>query len=323
MAEFIYSTRFESAGPWFIDAERLEALDRVLEDYSHKIDSAIESDVLSEIEKETSELEASWERSGLKVPDERRELIEGTVRSRWRFRKTERSVWLFFGGTEKLKVQTFKEASLQPQVLKESPVGFSVLLRSEPVECDISGNARRLEVTTSPENLSQSRDLFVAIRNVVAPLEPSWWLQAWRALGWTPWFVWLVWLVAWNPLWSGDPYRSQLKKEAHELLQGGISPEKQKRAIEILLSLASDYRPPGTGVPVSRWYWILLFGGFVACLALSFQPPGLLLGIGRGAVKIRRWGQWVKFVSRTAPIYLLLNLLLPFLQDLAKKLLWP
>jgi|ERR1051326_1514760 len=107
--------------------------------------------------------------------------------------------------------------------------------------------------------------------------------------------------------------KTYYQAQAVELLQKGVNPQNEIKAIEILLALQSDYRnqqiPPSK--PSGR-FWLFLVVGGLLCLALSF-PPELVVGLGKGEKELARWQSWIKFVSITVPAFLASTYLWPTL----------
>ena len=86
--------------------------------------------------------------------------------------------------------------------------------------------------------------------------------------------------------------KSGLKADAKKLLDGGLKPEDERKAVEILLALNTDYAPPQTRFdPIFPPWWVIVSATMMGlCILLSFPPrTTIALGTGRQLVpRIRR-----------------------------------
>jgi choline-glycine betaine transporter len=75
-----------------------------------------------------------------------------------------------------------------------------------------------------------------------------------------------------------------------------LTKEDDHRAIELLLSIASDYSRSTEGTPTlalpPRWFIISFIFSLIACIALSF-PVNTAIGIGKGKKILARRRMWL------------------------------
>ncbi len=108
--------------------------------------------------------------------------------------------------------------------------------------------------------------------------------------------------------------RRALQLEAAKLLDQGVSPDEQRRALEILLSLQAEAYPKSArkiSVP-PIFYITVAIAIFIACL-LS-MPPRTALAIGRGERVVRRIHRVEMILFLSLPGAVITVLVLPLIQ---------
>ncbi len=305
MAEVEYPANLEIEGPWLVDRAALDELDQIIErEFSVLVkrnEDELKKEVQHFIEKRKAiELdEAKLER---RARDE-----EKSLRERWDYRR-ERRVSVDIGHVT-VNGNSVAEAAKHPVLANATPRGLWARFEVGYTECELSLGrwdraSARLEVRCSDAGTRNS--LFGAMRQWVEKAAPPKWQQLWYRVGAVP--LWLgfsfiapVFFVVINALSSqgGNPYR----QEAHDLLRHGLSPDKQSKAIELLLALVSDYRPTSEKVTVPIWSYIFLFGALLVCIALSIGPK-VIVGLGRGESRIRSWRRWFSILFWGIPAWI-------------------
>lgn len=316
MAEFIYTTATNMPGPWLIDSEKLESLDKILDDEWARITKHHEDSIRKRVDKMIEESKAKGEKE-LDLESLKKNYEE---RVRAYDNKDSRHVTIRLKSNKKIIVESFSEALRQQDLLQEMPIGFSAVMKSGDISGEIALTGRgltergSLEISVSPERLAESKEFFAALQRWASTIRPPKWQQHWLALEHFQWFLWIIILVlAMAIVGSGESTAKKFYREqAAELLKDGLSEDKQLKAIETILVLESGYVPPGQGVATPGWFKILLFGGFIACVVLSIRPKSRI-GIGKGQDSINRWRLWMRVVFVVIPGFIFVNIIWPYL----------
>lgn len=316
MSEFVYQTSESLSGPWLLPGEQLRALDNILSDeYSRLIERnerLLEVEVEDQLRREL-DFESKENRTKEEIK-QKKEQIKKSLRLHHRYSESRELVIFFDKDKRKMKVEKFEDALRESTLMDEVPTRFEAKLECGEIRCEVglskylTGN---LDIRVSPEHISEARELFVSLLGWAKANRPPKWQRLWRTLNGFQWILWLA--VVWVGFVAiSDSSKTPYKQEASALLQKGVSPENQLRAIEILLALQSDYSPPGQEMKTPAWLKLLFFGGLITCIVTSIAPK-TVLGIGKGEDKIRFWRWWIRFVFYLVPGFLFLNVIWPML----------
>lgn len=293
MAEFIYSTSLSIRRPCLIDAEKLEALDVILDEEWARLAKKNEEKLNAEVEAQLNakhssvELEQLQEELAAKlqaridgkssldeenvnteeeeVKQKRRDEIKQKHRDEIRTRLLSytysdyiesRSLIIQLKKNKKVALKSFGEALRQQSLMDEKPIGFDAVLRNGEVKCNISIRQRdTLDISVSPEHLSESRELFAALQRWTERIRPPKWQQLWVLLNPLQWFLFAIILLV-STYAIGDSEASAkktYKEQAGQLLKDGISQDEQLKAIENILSLEAGYVPPTQAKQTPGW----------------------------------------------------------------------
>ena len=113
---------------------------------------------------------------------------------------------------------------------------------------------------------------------------------------------------------SAQPNNADAISRARELLDQGITDQNYIEAIQLLLIIQSDYDPNSSAVETPAWFRVVLWGGLLTSIVLSFKPK-ITLGIGRGNELITRWKIWLQIVGITIPGLLFGSFIWPTIVD--------
>ena len=148
---------------------------------------------------------------------------------------------------------------------------------------------------------TEAAPLYGIFRSWMHRVEPPRWQRAWLELASTPiiWAVFFIVVMFGVAASFGPEY--PYKSEAHSLLAGGLAtPDKQRRALELLLAISSDYQRT---ISIPKWFIVSVIAGFALCLVLSICPK-VSIGIGKGARRVQMWRSWSKFAFVSVPTFL-------------------
>lgn len=317
MAEFIYSTSYKRAGPWLVDIKALERLDEIIEQEYKRIMQAEDSRRVQE----ARESVISGLGAGETLSEEQ---LEKRIQKRLdpvRDYEKRRVIRLRFDDKTKLESSSIAEAKRHPDIENRQVKYLEIDLQYGRIECrlDLPEYGDELSLTVKPEKSAVARDVFVSFRDWARSLEAPGWLRYW-----SPALIWFVWIFAfWTSLgvvavMASMPLRA--KVESHQLLDKGIGKGDELKALTLLLSIESDYNPPGSRTTTNHWAdWLavgLLCALFI-CVLLSFKPK-IVIAIGTGEAAIGRWRAYIKFVSWTLPVWIFLTFILPALKSWAE-----
>ncbi len=347
MAEFIYATSLRIPRPWLIDAKQLESLDNIVNEEEAKLSKRNKEKLDIEIEKRLKDdvgvegaifrKELELDRKRLKggpveeVNDE--EFIEEVKQTRrteirslllnrsYSDYNQDRSLTIHLKKNKKVVVKSFDEALRQQSLIDEMPVGFRWVLNSGEIKCqiDLERNGT-LDITVSPEHLPESRESFAALQRWAVSIRPPKWQQLWAFVNPLQWMLFFVVLFV-SFVLVGDTEATAKryhKEQAYQLLKDGISQDEQLKSIETLLALDAGYIPPNLTVQTPSWLKLLLYGGLLTFLALSF-PPKSRIGVGKGERSIKSWRIWIRIVFVVVPGFVFLNMIWPWLSGIISQ----
>ncbi len=325
MARVIYPTDIEFSGPWLIDQERLEELDKIIDDEWPKL--LLYKEKL--IRERASKIAA--DKNDVANLDK---YIEDLSRPNpWDFQG--RTIIIYFKSGNKMEVSSFREALTEQTIKAEIARGFALTLKCVDFELTFtlakSLYGDTLNLSYRNEFPGVTKELIYKINKWITSVKLPKWVSIWREEV-CP-FHWFVALMACIIMLSitvnhipekSAAYNSSLKIEAEKILKEGINKNNERRALEILLSKSTNYIPKDYDTYDPRYIKIIKIEAFVIllviilCIALSF-PPKSCVGIAQGEAIVRRWKRWLKIVSVTVPGLLVTGLIMPFIYNYIKS----
>jgi hypothetical protein len=301
MAELIYPTSLTWEGPWLLGSEKLNLLDEILDEFWPQLKERGGDPFKREVESRVAELLAQGREAT-------REEVEKEIS--WRRPKYSKTLTLYLETGKSLEVDSFKEALLHPQVQTELADGFRAAIESGELKAEVRlGLWMSIEVSPAKDALAVA--LFGALSNWAASSTPSKWLRRWRGLSGIQWMAYFFLVVILLGVVAENPGKKSAQAEAVKLIQDGVSSSNQPKALETLLKLAVS--PDAVNPHIPAWLYFLAFGGLALCVLLSFRPPAVILGIGAGEKRLRRWKTWLKVVFVVVPAFVFTNVLWPLI----------
>lgn len=299
--ELIYPTSVNVRGPWLLETNHLLALDAILEKFCYRNDPEWRN------RPSQAETPAAYHHvQPLGQPHD--------FRSR-------KSLTIYLSKDRELNTPGFKEAMSNIAFQDDVAKGFEYVIETRSVTAsvrlpkksekkdDVEQWFLTIGVTPKWPSPETGNELFVELRkwtdSVRSTLLYQWILFEPRTLYRIALGILLLIILAnaYNPSPSAAEYKATLKQEARDLLRGGINPQNQGKALELVLALESDYLPP-RAKPQSRkpsgWYLIWIY-----VLAFLSFPPTVCIGIWAGAKRLNWWKPWLRFNTVTIPSTLL------------------
>jgi len=318
VARLSFPTEGKVPPPVLIDASQLEALDRLLDEHTHKLRLEREQRISELVNTEINERVVQGILKEDRIENETPRIRESVARLHSLEREI-RSVTIYLPQGKEVEGNRFADATSHPLGEKETPLGFLLLLKVGEVKARVSvaGPWREgLYIDVEPNDAEIAQELYGALRNWASDVEPPKWQQIWCVLrslfGWLL-YLWIAMGLVFIPLSNrGEAGKNVQKAEARKLLANGINPGSQQRALELLLAIESDYDPGIPTLSLGRRYWgYFALGAMV--LGAACICPQISIGILNGKQRVRRWRLWIKTVTVTVPALVVTSILLPWL----------
>jgi hypothetical protein len=319
MPQVTYPTRTRIKAPILLTAEALRRLDESLAEQLPTLRKQQEDLVPETVAERLRSSLGSLNLSEERIEEKRQQFTDEAKEEL--LRNTFTSLAIHFSDGSRLDAKSFSEASDHPQVSQNIATGFVLEVRcgaiTATLETDYDDD---LTLSVSPSNYEPARNLYSSLNRWLRSVKSPRWQQLWKTIVISSTFVWLIWIVvlfAAAGIASDLGAKASYKEQAHKLIDQGVTPDKQQKALEIILALESDYSGPAQG-PLGRWFWVFLVSGTFVAAVLAY-PPRLEVGIGRGEDRVVRWQKWLRFVFVIVPTFIASNFLWPVVSDLIKR----
>jgi hypothetical protein len=317
MAEFIHSTESQIDGPFLIDRTQLEALDNILQEEwarfkekrSEKLDQSVEDRFKEERDRSYNKEVTS---------EKLRESIRGKLEKSYDFRERKECL-LYLRNGSVAKVPDFVTAFREPDLQDKEPNGFYAILESCNYSCQIRLTGRRatLEVDVAPKRNQFVQETLMVLKNWQNAVRPPKWQTLWleivdyTAAHWVVWFLACIFSFTFIELQAETTQVHTYSQEASQILNAtNLSVENQGKAIQLLLAKTYGYAPQPIKREFPGWFFLLVFGGFAYCLALSFTPT-VSIAIGLGEKKVQFWRRYSTFILITTPLFIFTTFMWP------------
>lgn len=326
MPELLYPTTCEIEGPILLDWGQLSQLDKLIDEHVPQLVERQDEKDRKEVERHLQEwLKKNQGATEKELEQER--IHHGQMLKKFRslLGRTPRvrELTVQFTTGKRLVVQSFAEAAVHPEVNDDLAVGFQLHLHYEPVELRMeasSGFRHRLRIEVQPEDNEGARSLYGGLRQWLNNVAPPKWQQTWvrwHDLVFLLWIFWAVLSLAIPLVGAQLQSKAFYKEEARKLLEEGVRPENEARALETILALLSD-KPSPKAYALSARAIFFMIGGLVVCLVVSF-PPKIILGLGKGQQRIAAWRWWLRLVFVAIPAFIASNFLWPTVVDIVSR----
>jgi hypothetical protein len=319
MGQFVYSTRLSFSAPVLIDRESLEVLDKIVTDEEQKLVAANEREIqqVSELNYQKKNRPSSWKLE---------EYIE-EQKSTYPFSRREKRFVVSFLGGKRFDGQSLTEILRQPEVEKDVPVGFSYKLTVGSFEAEIETSRRdhELNIVTSPEHSSASRELFASLQSWANKVKAPAWQMLLCRFGSYAWVLFLLLFCFSAPALveqAKDTRKAVLREQAFQILTNGLKQDQQLKAVELILAFESGFEPPHPlkkEILLSRTFWLIFFLSLAVCVIVSIRPT-VEIGIGRGQARIKLWRRWLTVAFLSLPTWVVGTFFMPKIDAFLKSL---
>jgi len=305
-----YHTTGKLHGLWFLDQKALEELDSILDEALKDLQAQRKRDIENELQRRLRTYERIWHRPDKEpTEEEKTKRIKETrkeIETSYGCSHYTRELTIYCSPSRDLNIDRFSTAFGKPEVEHVTPMGFLAEIKCGQGDLKIALNKysfllNELDISVSPHTADVSSDIFTKLNAWAEAKRQPTWQYYWKKLAGLQWLLlYLIGTISFVLLSAST--KEPLKAEARQLLQKGMTKDDDHRAIELLLSIASDYKKPTDGTPIvillPRWYIICITFLFLACIAFSF-PVNTAIGIGKGKKVLerqRRWLWWLQFL---------------------------
>jgi hypothetical protein len=317
VARIAIPTEASIPAPLLVDVTQLTALDSLLDSYAGKLKAEKQARIKEALDQTIQGEIAAGKLKEAEILKERgrlRQLLEEGPD----FGRDRRSVALYLSRGRAVQAESFSEAINQPVDEQEIPTGFRCYARTGQIEVTVVLGRwtfdNDLSIEVEPSEVELAKELFGAIRNwagdVLAPKWQRYWVKA-RFFVSVALLLWLF-MGLLVPLTSReDVAKSARQAEARKLLASGINEGNERRALELLLAIESNYDPNPASAPVGARYWAYFALGAILLAAGSISPK-VCIGVWKGRRRLKIWRTWVTTVSITVPALIFTSVVLPW-----------
>jgi hypothetical protein len=305
--------------PLLIEANHLEALDKLLDQHLPQLQADRDKRIAEEASRRTRQYLLKR-----LITEEKAEAFEAKRKKElyedYKYREV-RSVSIYLTRGREVTAKNFSDAMNLPTGGEELPVGFSAVMRVGEIKATINTGYRyhrQLSIEVEPNDSEVALSLFGALSNWAGGIEFPKWQQKWceyRFIAVALLFLFLVMGVLAIPLsnWS-EAGKSTERKEARKLLaSGGVTTNNERRAMELLLAIESNYSPPGFQAPsLGVKYWSYVSLGTLILSAVTICP-GMCIGLWKGKRRLDAWRTWLRILTFGIPTLLGTYVLLPWI----------
>lgn len=327
MAEFIHSTELSIDGPFLVERLHLESLDKILNEEAERFRQE-----RKKLIEQMVEMEFKTERERIsnrdKKDNEIRSEILAQLEKSIQFQER-RETYLHLKSGSVAKVPDFATALREPDLQDKELNGFHSILESGKHRCAITLSNRNatLAVEVEPKRNQFVQESFMTLKNWQNSVRPPKWQTIWMKAASFGIAHWMIWLIA---CWICFVFLEQKAENtqihpysqvANQLINAtNLSLADQSKAIQLLLAKSYGYAPQPIKRDFPNWFFVLLFGGFAYCIALSYSPK-VCVDIGQGQKKIRFWRKYSTFVLITTPTFIFTTFMWPKIEPILKSIL--
>src|SRR3990167_9354058 len=325
MKGMIYNTEFRIDAPLLIDRKALENLHAIIETTSGKIFKINDEDLEKEVDRVFLQEYASHYKGRTVVEiEESKKEIRRLIADRYEKYK---NITAELGENKSFSVETLKELVSAPELSQENIKGliikYGVRNVSVLIEFGHFSWSSGLLIRTSPEADEFSKEIFVELRDWAYQNQAPPWQRLWKKIQGFHWaiFVLIIFFSSFFIQTSQDIVLENHKVEAHKLLTKGITNDTLSQAVELALKIQSKYIPElqkQKEQSFNKRSIVLLKVYLLMAIILSILPT-LVIGIGKGSLKIKYWRWWLRTVSITIPGLIFTTFFLPKILALIVK----
>jgi hypothetical protein len=233
MPQVTYPTKTRIKSPILLTAEALRRLDESLAEQLPTLRKQQEDLMPETVAERLRSLFGALNLSEERIEEKRQQLTHEAEEEL--SRNTSTSLTLHFSDGSRLDAKSFSEAADHPQVSQNVATGFVLEVRcgviTATLETDYDDD---LALSVSPSNYEPARSLYSSLSRWLRSVKSPRWQQLWKRVVINSSFVWLIWLFALFAaigIASDLGAKSSYKEQAHKLIEQGVTPDKQQKAL--------------------------------------------------------------------------------------------
>ena len=302
MADVIYPTAAEYRGPWLLDRNALEEFDQLIEEGWEQLNRAADERTARRVEELVGEYISEHPKAEADDIAQQRAWWEKRY-SDQTFERRHRNLVVRFGDGKTIEAQSFSEVATDHRIIGDVPTGFAMSLACGNVTSETTLSRYLLQLRVSPQGNELASDFFGSLNDWARRHRPPVWQSVWRNVVGLHWLLLMGLLVVLAGVAAlTTSHGITAKQQAHELLAHGLQAADEHRALELTLRLVSEMDDSET--PVPRWFWWTLGSSLILAVVLSVAPPAVILSLGAGEAKLKRWKLWLRFISVSVPVFM-------------------
>jgi hypothetical protein len=331
MTGLIHSTDSNFSGPWLLDRDALDAFDALMDEESQKLRDLRETKLAESVERELQNDLKRRSRYETKEPTakeiEQMRKVNAENLGRLRaYAAEDRVITIHFRSKKRIRVSRFSDAFRMPELAEELPTGFNAEYSCGGISASVSLNkygssfgVPGLEIAVSPDTEQASKELYAVLRGWERSFRPSLLHQKWSSITLCLWIVWGLAFGVTVGAASADSSGRLYRDQGRAMLQGGLKPGDELKALETILAIETGYAPTPTATTPSRRGASIVVGLFIACCLISVRPK-FAISIGIGENRTKYWRRYANFIFVTIPCGLMSLFFWPFIADWLKHL---
>jgi hypothetical protein len=302
------------SGMWRLPAASLERLDQLAVEECNRIEEATKKSVEAHIKKLQAKDKREHDYSALS-DDERKRRV-GQIREEVKAGVDETQQIVarvtLADGTWK-DAPTFREHLLNKGLETAEVVGISLTFKCYGAWASVTfpsvgtlslRSQHDVEVATIPTGHAEMDTTRAKVVKWAEEFRAPAYYRVWKRFHPAQWFL-LLFLFLF--LMGCAEYQNNrvVNQEAQEILEQGVNDGNRDRAIEVLLQSSTKTYKPSNKRELPKVVGLLFWGYVILCVLLSF-PPSDVIGIGRGAHRMRHW-DWYYTAMRYVFVTVLLG----------------
>jgi hypothetical protein len=311
----MYATQCLLPGPWLISRDALTAFDELMDKEAGRLRNIRDRARANAVTQKVNELRSKRSQNSV-TPEEQAELValaEQLLDMGREYLAESRTINIRFKSGRRISVERFEQAFRMPEIADELPSELDADYRCGAVSASINigsyGVVPAMRIAVSPETDQDSKELYAVLRTWASSTQPTWFQRLWSRA--TPWqwagFLW-VGLMTLMLITLVAPDRGSFSREqGRAMLEKGLKPGDELKAIEVILAIESRYLPPNRESQFNlmpRWLIAYLFVGIAVCSVLSVAPK-FALGVAKGEGRVKFWRYYSNAISVVIPATLL------------------
>lgn len=307
MAKLITPSENVLDGPWLLGKDQLSLLNTTIEKIEQHLKKAEDIRVTSEAEIHMQEYQNIY-------PNLTIEQAKEKVKKYSTSRRKENYSIIHTKEGKVIEDESLLGILKDPQVDHYTPTELRIKRAFGASEFSLKvSEYGKLYVNTLVANESIQADINYEIKNWIDPIKPKILVRWWSEV--IPYMLIPIGIILLLIGLNNSPtnlqlYKEELSRESYKLLENGLSPEEETKAIEIILEDRSNYVPNDfKPVPQKSKHSLFWVTSIVGIIILSIRPK-TVIGLGKNEWKVKFYTVWIYIVLSYIPLDIAIQILL-------------